>query len=1376
MIRMLYCPEGVGSTAKLGIVSTSLLLLLLPLFSFADEPWEKAPLTAEPAAVLRAAREGPVPEGTHFVVLLNEGRYVFDAEGRCELTRRVVYRVISQEGSQALAAVQERWAPWYQERPAIRARVITADGTAHRLDPKTLAEAPVPSAEPEVFTDRRSLQGPLPAIAPGAVVEVEYVLRDTAPFFGRGVTRYYYFGAQAPIRRVRLVLEAPESLPLRYVTRLLPNLEPRRSLAGGRVTLTFEAGPFEPLEVGEPMTPTDVPTWPYLAFTTGKTWRDVVTGYHQIVEKQIEAADLGKLLEGGRPAKGRDEFLSLFLPRLHRQVRYTSVAFGDASIVPRTPAETLQRRYGDCKDKSALLVAALRKANIPAHVALLNTGPGLDVEPELPGFGVFDHAIVYIPGSPGTWIDATEKFSRPGELPEQVQGRLALIVSPDTTALVRTPESSSKENRSVEFREFQLEEFGKSRVVETTRAWGSIERWYRVRYEMDQKMIRQQLETYAKQAFLSDKLVKFSHSEPSDLSKPFELRLEMAEAGRGASDLREAVVAVPLAGLWGRLPIFVTLDVAESPGKKGAEGKPWRTKDLVMSEPFSMEWQYRIVPPPGFRARPLPENETVKLGPAVLSKEYQLASDGAVKAIFRFDTVKRRFTPEEATALRDGLKKIQEDQVLVIGFEQVGQAHLEAGRILEALREFRSLAETHPREGLHRAQVAHALLAAGLGDAARQEAQAAVGLESSSVVAHQAQGWVLQHDWIGRRFRKGWEPTGAEATYRKALEREPDNLDAKLDLAILLEHDASGQRYGPGSKLSDAIALYHSVADQVKGTEFQNNLPIALMRARRFPELLKQVQDVKTPVGWELLLVARAATEGASAAIREASRSIASDDQRRAALQGAGNLLVQLRLYPQAAELLAAAARGSKEAAALLGRAEILRKTRRWEDVPLVANDPVLLVKRFMAILFTPELNLDELKKVLSRYALSELEDKEEMRGLRQVHAGVVGALRESGVPLEVVRDTALSAVEPSVEGEASFGFRVRMPPPFAGPGLNVLFTIAEDGQQRLLGSAENELGQAVLDLIAKGEMEKAQRWLDWAREELPLSGGEDRLAGSPFARLWTKGASANARTMRWAAASLAAQGLAGSRAIEILEQGRGEASAETVRPALDLALTTARLKHKRYQEAVAGARRLLIAAPDSETAFQLLARALSKLRKWTEVEGAAQERLRRKPDDVSALRVLQMNAMHRGDGAGAQKYGRRLVEIGKAEAVDLNNLAWAALVEGMVTDEAVQTAQRAVMPPNPPAASSLHTLAALYAELGKASEARDVLLQALKLRGDDEPEPHDWFVLGRIAEHYSAREAAVAAYRKSKPEEDADLPNSSYQLALRRLRALEKK
>ena len=52
----------------------------------------------------------------------------------------------------------------------------------------------------------------------------------------------------------------------------------------------------------------------------------------------------------------------------------------------------------------------LRSAGILASLALLNTWPGRELNIRLPGMGMFDHAIVYVPASGADsdlWVDAT---------------------------------------------------------------------------------------------------------------------------------------------------------------------------------------------------------------------------------------------------------------------------------------------------------------------------------------------------------------------------------------------------------------------------------------------------------------------------------------------------------------------------------------------------------------------------------------------------------------------------------------------------------------------------------------------------------------------------------------------------------------------------------------------------------------------------------------------------------------------------------------------------------------------------------------------------------------------------------------------------------
>ncbi|HVY62470.1 MAG TPA: hypothetical protein VHF22_12495, partial [Planctomycetota bacterium] len=134
------------------------------------------------------------------------------------------------------------------------------------------------------------------------------------------------------------------------------------------------------------------------------------------------------------------------------------------------------------------------------------------------------------------------------------------------------------------------------------------------------------------------------------------------------------------------------------------------------------------------------------------------------------------------------------------------------------------------------------------------------------------------------------------------------------------------------------------------------------------------------------------------------------------------------------------------------------------------------------------------------------------------------------------------------------------------------------------------------------------------------------------------------------------------------------------------------------------------------------------------------------------------------------------LIDAGDALAGDYNNAAWDRLVAGAADERAHELARTAVQMRRETDPMSLHTLAAICAELGRTAEAQDAILKAIAASGEDAPRPHDWYVLGRIAEDYGERDAAVAAYRRAEPypaDGTDPEPSSSAALARRRLEKL---
>jgi hypothetical protein len=89
-------------------------------------------------------------------------------------------------------------------------------------------------------------------------------------------------------------------------------------------------------------------------------------------------------------------------------IRYTSLSIGPGSFVPRAPAVTVRNGFGDCKDKTLLLVTVLRRLGVAAWPALTDSEQGPALDRFLPAANVFDHVITLVTiAGRNYWLDAT---------------------------------------------------------------------------------------------------------------------------------------------------------------------------------------------------------------------------------------------------------------------------------------------------------------------------------------------------------------------------------------------------------------------------------------------------------------------------------------------------------------------------------------------------------------------------------------------------------------------------------------------------------------------------------------------------------------------------------------------------------------------------------------------------------------------------------------------------------------------------------------------------------------------------------------------------------------------------------------------------------
>ena len=1358
-------PHPLPARAAVAVLLAGLAWIAPPAAQGAD--WEDLPHFEASADQLLAAATSAADVEGDVVILLEDVSYNWDPEGRVHSTFHQVYLVRTKAALEGWGLTEAQWSPWHQARPEIRARVIGPSGTEHWLDPTSVAEAAVAQLDPTMFDDDRLLRAPLPGMTTGAVVEEQIVYQDLEPFFaGGGVTRIPV-GEFVPVLTSRIHLEAPTSLELRWRTDgIEPRVKKRRSRSVERVELEFTD--LQPLSDLESFLPPDRMPLPYVEFSTARSWGDVARRYHTLFGETLSDEGLEPLVEhvlaGPQEREGQ---VRAALAAVRERVRYTAVEFGQQSIVPYPTTETLARGYGDCKDQAALLVAVLRAAGIEADVALLRAGPGPDINADMPGLELFDHAIVRVAGDPEIWIDPTAQFTPAGELPLGDQGRLALLARTDVTGVVRTPQPPSSATLYREVREITLPVEGPARIIEDTSARGWIGDSLRYSFaDGDDDAIGSHLDEYAWEMYSADGLDAWEIDRGDEgAGGPFRIRLDLSGALTSYATGAEASSSLnPLVVLtW--LPQPVTLLPSEGGGALD-------TREHPLAVPrHRAELVVHIAAAAGYQLQALPDGRTVRCGPAVLEETYTILKGGTVEATYVVDTGEGVLTPAEAEELRRAVNDLELRAPIALIFHQEGEVHLAHGRIAEAIAAYDALIETHPEEGLYRSLRGAAMLPASFGEAARAEARRAVEMDPESPSAWRYLAYVLMHDIYGRELQWPFDRSGAIGALERALALDPDDLLASQNLALVLEHDERGWRHGRNADLQRAAQLYRDIRARHPAPDLDLRLGFVLYHAGEHAELQALTREMQPGMARDALRFASIAlSDGPDQVIVEANRQAMGGATKGAELQEAGRLLLQTRHYAEAAALLRGAAKDSTNPVALRQQASRIEQIQPYEQVFAETTGPEGVVLRLMSALFEPGTDPEELRELFRDDVADEQGDE---KALVQTLAEMRALLRQEGVSPGVVLDLEFGALTFDVEGDDRTGYRIRGSSP-DGKSLDAMFVVKQRGEYRIQGSwtVPSGVGHEALERAGRGDLEGARRWLGWAADELPPVAPEtaDPLAVSPFQLLWRDAEEADRSRIRLAAAALAAPHR-GMLAAPILEKARkGELSAgEAI--AVDRALSVAYASADEHEPALEAARRLAAAVPDHPLPVRRQIYALMELDRQDEAMELAEQLAVRFARDESAVRMVAAVAEAQGDPERAIRVLREMDAAGLAGPRSLNQLAWFLLFVDPGSGEAVEIATRATTGSPTLESATMHTLATVLAEQGRIQEAREVLVLALDQLDSAEELPDVWwYVIGRMAEEYALDQVAIDAYERV-PDSEGSLTTSV--LARRRLAGL---
>lgn len=365
-----------------------------------------------------------------------------------------VIRIQNKAGAERLRTFRIEYAPDRQQVRVLASRLLHSDGSVDTS--ATTRDYSLSEPWYNLYYDVHAREISFPQVSAGDTLEVAWEIDD----IGGGALLERFFGDLCPLQFEEPVLSssylllAPEKIEVHAYAS--PGIERRVEPAlDGEERLRlygFEAAGLPALEP-EPGAGGFTSHHAFVHVSTFRDWNEVGTWYHDLVTGALRPGPRVEQLAREQIAATGDplERVRKLYQFVANGLRYVGLEFGVHGYVPYPVEQVLERRFGDCKDKSALLAALLNLSGIRAEMALLRM-KRLGELPDGPAsLAPFNHAVCYLPEH-DLWLDGTAAFHDILELPAQDQDTLALVISPRGGRLVRTPLSTPEQNRtSIEF-------------------------------------------------------------------------------------------------------------------------------------------------------------------------------------------------------------------------------------------------------------------------------------------------------------------------------------------------------------------------------------------------------------------------------------------------------------------------------------------------------------------------------------------------------------------------------------------------------------------------------------------------------------------------------------------------------------------------------------------------------------------------------------------------------------------------------------------------------------------------------------------------------------------------------------------------------------
>lgn len=417
-------------------------------------------------AVIAAAPDAADYPDADAIILLNQFSHEVTPSGKSRYTTHQLVKILTERGVQNYDDIAIPHTPKAQYITVNIARTITSDGAVIEPPEEAFNDVTPPGLLAyNLYSDSMWRVISMPALKPGVCIEYQVTLEDagaesvgSASWFWGG----YSFQSTDPTLQSAYALRVPKGTDFKWKT-IHCQLNPQILHEEETSTYLWTHSETSALKTEYNMPATN-DIVPRLSYSSVESWEAVYNWYtdtakdrytvDQAIEETVEELTADLLTE--------DDKIRAIYHFVASQIRYVGIELGQGAYQPTPADQVLSVRYGDCKDKTTLMISMLDLVGIEAFPVMLNPAPYQRVDLEIPSLGQFSHLIAAIPRGDGyyIWLDPTADTCSYGDLPVRNRGRTGFILLSERGEFVDIPISTPESNQLIVDTEIALTEDG----------------------------------------------------------------------------------------------------------------------------------------------------------------------------------------------------------------------------------------------------------------------------------------------------------------------------------------------------------------------------------------------------------------------------------------------------------------------------------------------------------------------------------------------------------------------------------------------------------------------------------------------------------------------------------------------------------------------------------------------------------------------------------------------------------------------------------------------------------------------------------------------------------------------------------------------------